>query len=168
MTPPTHQLQDRLNFEEWFGTNLERLIAEPTAGFICAMVAFPLLERYLLRISNSEPKGTPFQNALLAFMRELQTVENAGKFWWIYRHGLLHNAELRRRGDWLSHEAKIVTINSDSFCLNPALFAQRVLDTIRAEFDSFAGKGLPQVTSVSVITPGGATTTYTGTGSHRP
>jgi hypothetical protein len=34
--------QDRRNFEDWFGVNLERMIADTNAGFICAMVAFPL------------------------------------------------------------------------------------------------------------------------------
>ena len=164
--PPTPHSQDRINFEEWFGSNLERLIRDPTAGFICAMVAFPLLERYLRRVSNDEPSSLAFNNALLQFMGELGTVKAANQFWGVYRHGLLHTAELKRSGDWLSHETQIVTQQGDHFCMNPAKFAERVLEKIRLDFDKYALQGLPQVEAVTVpSTLGVSGSTYIGTGS---
>jgi hypothetical protein len=164
--PPIRHSQDRLNFEEWFGSSLERLIRNPAAGFICAMVAFPLLERYLCRVSSDEPSSPAFNNALLNFMSELGTVEAANRFWGVYRHGLLHAAELQRRGDWLSHETPIVIRQGDRFCMNPARFAERVLEKIRLEFDKYALQGLPQVESVTApSTLGISGSTYIGTGS---
>lgn len=160
--------QDRRNFEDWFGVNLERMIADTNAGFICAMVAFPLIERYLRRASKSEPGTRAFNDALLLFLGELRTAENADRFWGVYRHGLLHTVELNRRGDWLSHETQIIVLNGDRFLMNPALFARRVLDTVRANFDKFALEGLPQVADIPVAVAGFATTTYTGTGNHWP
>jgi hypothetical protein len=152
-TPPS---QDRRHFEEWFGSHLERLICDPTAGFICAMVAFPLLERYLRPVSKGEPSSRAFNDALLQFMGELGTVEGADRFWGVYRHGLL-----------LSHETEIVALQGDRFCMNPAKFAKRVLEKIRLEFDEYARPGLPQVETVTVTVPstiGVCGSSYIGTG----
>jgi hypothetical protein len=117
------------------------------------MVAFPLLERYLRRASASEPKTAAFNQALLKFIPEAETIERASRFWGVYRHGLLHKAELNRRGDWLSHETTILISTEESFCLNPSLIAQRVLTQIREEFDTFVVHGLPQISPVPQITP---------------
>ena len=40
--------QDRKNFDQWFTAKLTPLLENPDGGFVCAIVAFPLLERYLM------------------------------------------------------------------------------------------------------------------------
>src|ERR1035441_707207 len=102
------QSKDRKYFEAWFGTPLTALMEDPDAGFIVAMVAFPLLERYLRRESGSAPNQKLFQDAVLKFLPELKTARQAKEFWESYRHRLLHNVMLNGVEDWLSHETAII------------------------------------------------------------
>ncbi|MFO1205530.1 MAG: hypothetical protein U1E63_07375 [Burkholderiales bacterium] len=59
-------------------------------------VTFPLLERYLPQLTNSEPKTSSFVGALLQVLPELKTTQVAQTFWTTYRHGLLHNVTMPR------------------------------------------------------------------------
>jgi hypothetical protein len=127
---------------------------DPDAGFILAMVAFPLLERYLRRESGSVPKQKLFQDAVLKFLPELKTARQAKEFWESYRHGLLHNVMLNGVEDWLSHETAIIEKRPKGFLMNPVLFAERVLERIRGDFETFAkDPGLPEVKSVPRSAP---------------
>jgi hypothetical protein len=51
---------DPQNFEAWFGVPLTNLMADRNAGFIVAMTAFCLLERYLRQRTRSEPNTAHF------------------------------------------------------------------------------------------------------------
>jgi hypothetical protein len=88
----TEQSDDRRNFEAWFGSKLASLMADRDAGFIVAMVAFALLERYLRRKSRRKPANKQFRAALLRIFPELGTDEVAKQFWESYRHGLLRRS----------------------------------------------------------------------------
>lgn len=155
------------NFEAWFGEPLRRLMRDRDSGFAVAMIAFPLLERYLKQRSRSEPNKPPFNTELLRVFPELTTVKNANLFWSIYRHGLLHNVALSRGTHWLSHDKPIVEVQKDGkVWLNPKLFAKRVLKLIRDDFTTFeSGIPLPQVFPVTELASGGvAYLSYVGTG----
>lgn len=99
----TAQSDNRANFEVWFGSKLTPLIADAGAGFIVAMVAFPLLERYLRRKSGANPSTKAFRAALLHIFPELGTDAVAQQFWESYRHGLLHNVVLNMESHGLSY-----------------------------------------------------------------
>jgi hypothetical protein len=144
--------QNRKDFEAWFVAVLRPLMMEdPNSGFVLAMVAFPLLERYLRRKSGASPKQIAFQDALLAVLPELQNRDNAETFWKSYRHGLLHNVILDRDKDWLSLDVDIIRVDADRLWMNPALFAVRVVETIDKDFETFAkDPTLPQVQVVQV------------------
>jgi hypothetical protein len=141
---------------------------DPNAGFVLAMVAFPLLERYLRRKSNSSPKQPAFQDALLAVLPELRSRDIAVKFWSSYRHGLLHNVNLEQDKDWLSYDTDIIRVDADRLWMNPLLFARRVVATIDKDFETFAkDPPLPHAQVVPVPpTPEapGPYTIYRGTG----
>ena len=48
--------EDEENFRKWFVDMLERLRNEGNAGFVFALVSFPLLERYLRQKSGAGQK----------------------------------------------------------------------------------------------------------------
>ncbi len=135
--------ESQRNFEAWFGTVLAKLMHDRDAGFVVVMVAFPLLERYLTQRSGRKANTDQFNKALLTVFPELKTEQNANLFWSIYRHGLLHNVALSRESHGLSHDKPIVEMALDGrVWMHPNLFAERVLNTIRADFATFE-KGVP-------------------------
>lgn len=138
----------RDNFRAWFSTQIQKLIPDRNAGFVIAMITFPLLERYLRRQTGAEPKSPLFVAGLLKVLPELGTSKTAKKFWSNYRHGLLHNVTMSQESHGLTHDTEIVkTETNGKVWLNPILFAQRVLDTIEADFETFeGGQPLPKVT----------------------
>jgi hypothetical protein len=156
---------DRNNFESWFGSPLGALKGNRDAGFVVAMVAFPLLERYLKQKTREEPNTPRFNRELLTVLPELQSEADAKLFWSIYRHGLLHNVALSRKTHGLSHDKPIVEVSSDGkVWLNPDLFAERVLDIIRADFNTFVqGVPLPQVYPPQPQSVFGSVSWYQGT-----
>jgi len=168
------QSDNRTNFEAWFGSKLTALMSDREAGFVIVMVTFPLLERYLRQKSRGEPSTDKFNRALLQVLPELKDRPSANLFWAIYRHGLLHNVALSKESHGLSHDKPIVEVGpNEKVWLNPNLFAERVLVTIRNDFTTFEqGVVLPQV---SPLQPKGdvsvTNTVYYGTsmppGGHR-
>lgn len=156
----------RDNFQAWFTTQINKLISDRDAGLVIVMIIFPLLERYLRRRTAAEPKSPRFFRGLLDVFPELRTTTVAEKFWWNYRHGLLHNVTMSQANHGLTHDTIIVKIETDGkVWLNPVLFAQRVLDTIRADFEVFeGGQPLPEVTAHSTeLQSDGTQTIYMGT-----
>ena len=141
-------MTNRDNFRDWFAAQIRGLAADRDAGFIIAMVTFPLLERYIRQLTNSEPKSPTFHAGLLIVLPELGTVESAQVFWTTYRHGLLHNVTMSRETHGLTHDSRIVVeVQSHArVWLNPVLFAERVLTKIDTDFDTFErGHPLPTV-----------------------
>jgi|SRR5471030_1474556 len=152
------------NFQSWFASNIRKMAADRSAGFIVAMVCFPLLERYLRQLTKAEPKSPKFIAALLRLIPELESIENAKTFWIVYRHGLLHDITMSRETHGLTHDSKIVEMRTDSkVWLNPEIFSERVLTIIEKDFDIFeSGSPLPTV-SVYPIIEADPTSYYNGT-----
>lgn len=139
---------DRENFELWVGGPLETILAHPHAGFIVAMVAFPVLERYLRGKSGAAPDEPAFQAALVEVIPELRSTQAAGTFWSMFRHSLLHYAGFQRPNYGFASSAELVSVSaSGEVWMNPQLFGERVLKTVRADFPAYErGKvSLPRV-----------------------
>jgi hypothetical protein len=143
-----------VNFNKWFHGPLHVLIPERDAGFAVLLIAFPLLERYLKGVSGCKA-GTPdFETALLAWLPELQSQKNAERFWGMYRHGLLHNLTAPKANFKLSHDALIVELGQDgTVWLNPQHFAERVLQSIAANFSAYEMGGTPLPIIAEYIEP---------------
>ncbi len=156
------------NFRNWFADHIRALAPDRNAGFILALVSFPLLERYLRQKTKAEPKHPRFIAGLLEILPELQTPAIAQTFWTTYRHGLLHNVAMSRETHGLTHDSRIVEIESTGkVWLNPVLFASRVLEAIETDFHTFeSGHDLPTVNIYGrVPEQPSAPNYYLGTGS---
>jgi len=137
-------LVDRENFELWLGKPLALLIDTEHSGFAVAMIAFPVLERYLRGKSRSEPNTPTFDAALLSVIPELGTIQAAGKFWSIYRHSLLHWAAFQKANYGFTECPGVISVTEEGFVwLNPRLFGGRVLETVRADFEPFEAENVP-------------------------
>ena len=160
-------MSSRKNFKAWFANQIEKLKPDRNAGFVIAMITFPLLERYLRQKTGAAPKSPAFSAGLLKVLPELKTATAAKVFWRSYRHGLLHNVTLSRQSHGLTHDRAIVTVEANGrVWLNPVLFAEKVIATIESDFSTFEkGPLLPVVTAYA--TPpqtSGFSTIYLGTG----
>lgn len=150
------------HFQAWYVKTLERLYPHRDAGFPIAMIAFPLLERYVRQRVGL--RGHDQLND--AFFRELCVVvpgitdENIARlFWSSFRNGLLHEVTLSketRRGAalpvaWLSHDTPLFAIDTNGdYWLNPVLFAERVVATIVSDFQTFES-GHAAITPLPVV-----------------
>jgi hypothetical protein len=158
---------NRDNFRTWFAAQFRKLSDDHDAGFIMAMAAFPLLERYLRQSTKSEPKSPRFIAGLLKVFPELASIGAAQTFWTTYRHGLLHNVTMSRESHGLTHESAAVQIDANhKVWLNPVLFAERVVALIEADFHTFeSGEPLPTVNVYGRVPEhSGAPNYYLGTG----
>jgi hypothetical protein len=164
---------NRRNFESWFVKVLESLYPCGNAGFVMALTAFPLLERYLRSKAGLSAHATideKFKNELLRVFPELATKDKANEFWQVYRHGLLHLvtfSETNRRGDSLSagsfrDHGPIISIDprDGSFSVNHVSFTQRVIQIIIGDFPAFEGAELPQLPVVKPYRPPSTDTPY--------
>jgi len=159
-------MTSRDNFRAWFAAQIEKLAPDRNAGFVIAMISFPLLERYLRQQTQAVPKSPTFAAGLLKVLPELGTTKAAEPFWRIYRHGLLHNVTMSQESHGLTHDTAIVAIEDNGkVWLNPVLFAQRVLTIIEADFETFErGRPLPTVVAYGTAPePQGYSTIYLGT-----
>ena len=102
---------DRENFELWVGGPLEAMLAQPHAGFVVAMVAFPVLERYLRGKSGAAPDKPGFQAALVEVIPELRNTQAAGTFWFMFRHSLLHYAGFQQPNYAFVSSAELVSVS---------------------------------------------------------
>jgi hypothetical protein len=140
------------DFKKWFITSMAPLRSDGNAGFIFALVAFPLLERYI-RNKSSCPEGEPLKPQFFAelgkMFSEVSGKENA--FWDCYRNGLLHQVTFPKaklkKGIWLNlpsaglsgHDPRPIYFNQTfgAFFLNPLEFFTHVTKTILSDFGTF-------------------------------
>jgi len=171
-------------FRLWFIDSLAPLRSNRDAGFIFALTAFPLLERYLRRKCGCSDE----QNLTPDFFNAVGTMfdVNGNKFCSCYRNGLLHQvsfatAKYRKSSEiWVSlpqsgfsgHDTRPVYFDSmrEQFFLNPIAFYDAVIEAILSDFSIYEGSTtpyflLPRVTNVPDI--GGIHLTD-GTGSYQP
>lgn len=135
---------DRENFELWVGGPLEAMLAQPHAGFVVAMVAFPVLERYLRGKSGAAPDKPGFQAALVEVIPELRNTQAAGTFWFMFRHSLLHYAGFQQPNYGFVSSAELVSVSErGEVWMNPQLFGERVLETVRVDFATYERGKVP-------------------------
>lgn len=170
------------DFKEWFIESMVPLHSNGNAGFIFALVAFPLLERYL-RNKSSCPEGEqlkpPFFTELGQMFSEISGKEN--DFWDCYRNGLLHQVTFPKaklkKGIWVNlppaglsgHDRRPIYFNQTfgAFFLNPLEFFTHVTKTICDNFgtyeqaESATQYPLPAISNPSTVQPG-TTPTITG------
>lgn len=155
----------------WFVDALAPIRDNPHSGFILAIVAFPLLERYLREKSSI---GERDLNA--GFFASLEVVfpeiKSQGRdFYAAYRNGLLHQAAFSlektkgkiralAKAGFSGYDLRPVYFEpSDGwFYLNPREFYGRVVDTILDDFKTYEGNlsvkhPLPQHLYASTINP---------------
>lgn len=147
---------DRTNFENWWARPIEDLAPDEHNGFAVLALSFPILERYL-REKSGVSEGTlhrPFYDELHAVFPELDNSGRAKEFWHAYRNGLLHQSTFSKRTQngtavpaaWITPgQVEVVEFDSSAPCfrVNAAAFAERVLATVRGDFDKFAGSSSP-------------------------
>jgi hypothetical protein len=144
---------DRDNFEAWYASVLESLFPRRDAGIIIATIAFPLLERFIRQkvgIPASQSLDDRFHDELRALVSGFADRQQAKNFWAAFRNGLLHQVTLQLETSSgaqlppcaLTHDIERVFAVSDSglFLLHPVLFAKRVIDIIRSDFETFVGQ----------------------------
>ena len=139
------------NFNAWYAGILKGLYEDRNAGFVILMVAFPLLERYLRQKSGVHKNNLDrrFSKQLTHVFPELGSESEAGKFWQVYRHGLLHQVTFSQKNakgiklprGWVSNDVAAVWIDSHGdFWVHPSKFAKRVIRTIENDFTVFEGQ----------------------------
>jgi hypothetical protein len=158
-------MTNRDNFRVWFAEYIRKWAGDGNAGFILAMVSFPLLERYLKQATKSEPNSPKF---LAGLRKVLQTDAITHEFWTTYRHGILHNVTMSPEAHGLTHQIDdVVQVHADGkIWLNPFRFSQRVLETIEKDFETFE-RGYPLPTANVYTRPSDSRGTFdpfTGTG----
>jgi len=130
-------MTDIKNFKSWFESILETLYDKEEAGFAVLMIAFPLLERYLREKSQNESdKLKPnFYNELKSIFSELSNDKDARMFWNNFRHGILHQS-VHKKGS-LDRNINMISINNNTFTINPINFSKKVVNTILNDFDTY-------------------------------
>jgi len=148
---PVNNALGRSNFEAWFVDVLASLYETRSAGFAVMTLTLPLLERYLRQrcgLGAERSVNDAFRQQLVSLFPPIVTRTNAGRFWSIYRHGMLHQVSPSRSqgGAALPHGflsqdiAGPVRIDPDgAFCVHPMLFSKRVVEAIRSDFATFSG-----------------------------
>jgi hypothetical protein len=148
-------MNNRQYFRDWFVTVLDDLYSNGNAGFPILMIVFPLLERYLREKSGTHENSlsnNSFYLELRKIFPELINDQAAKNFWETYRHGLLHQVTVslkNRKGvrlpsAWLSNDFETIEVDkAGNFCVHPAKFAKRTIETIEKDFDTFEGKHSP-------------------------
>ena len=141
------------DFKEWFIESMVPLHSNGNAGFIFALVAFPLLERYI-RNKSSCPEGKPLKPQFFAELGQMfpEVLGKENAFWDCYRHGLLHHvtfpkAKLNNKGIWVNlppaglsgHDPRPIYFNQTfgAFFLNPREFFTHVTKTILSDFGTY-------------------------------
>jgi hypothetical protein len=158
------------DFRKWFVESLAPLRSNGDAGFVFAMVAFPLLERYL-RNKSGCPEGKPLKEVFFqALSRIIPDV--AGReyeFLDCYRNGLLHQvtfskATIGKGGIWVDlppagisgYDSRPVYFDEHvgGFFLNPIKFFDRVAATIQADFSCYEGSHASKFPLPTIAIPG--------------
>ena len=151
------EIEDKENFKNWFVNPIKTLSNMPDTGFPILMIAIPLLERYLRCVSGNftDNLQNNFYDKLLELFPSLANTNLSKDFWNVYRNGLLHQVTLnsqRAKGGvippegWL-HDDKPQEIEYDEhenrFFINPRLFAQKAIETINNDFQTFRNPPYP-------------------------
>ncbi len=152
-TPAVYAL-DQQNFEAWYAAILEKLYPIRDAGFIVATIAFPLFERDVrqkIQLPADQQLNDRFHAELTKLIPGFKDLAQAKQFWSAFRNGLLHQVTLQLETRTktplptcaLTHDIpQIFAVDEKAgiLVLHPVLFAQRVIELIRADFATFVGQ----------------------------
>jgi hypothetical protein len=149
----------RADFDQWFVQAMAPLRGDGHAGFIFAIVAFPLLERYLrgkfIIPETTFGLTTPAFAWLNSSLPDLSG--RADEFWPGYRHALLHQVafqDFRFIGrqkvviatpNISGFNSRPVYLNASENCfyLNPIAFFDFVTHQIQSDFVSYESSSSP-------------------------
>jgi len=144
---------DQEQFFKWFEQPIKALQPVGDHAFGILILCFPLLERYLRETSGCREDNLTdkFYEDLRVIFPELGTVNDAKKFWHVYRHGLLHqgafSAATNKKvimpfGAISGEKARIsYDVTTDTYYVNPIEFSNAVLNFIRDDLRTLAAKG---------------------------
>jgi hypothetical protein len=192
---PFMNMSAETDFRKWFVDILDPLRPKGEAGFIFAMVTFPLLERYLRNESRC-PEG---ENLTDDFFTKLGThfpgipSGKEREFWNCYRDGLLHQVtfpsakrdKTQKKGIWINlppaaisgHDKRPIYFDQQNggFFLNPLAFYDYVVkELVLRHFNVYEGNTTynqpPRVYNPQTVQPGVTPTTGIplSTGSYQP
>ena len=153
----------RTNFNRWIRDPICNLSRQKHTGFAVAMIAFPILERWIRgRIGIKDrplrdSDGDQFYGELAAQFPALRDPADgsfphaAKSFWQAFRNGILHQVAFSTKPikahvnmqplfcAFLEQLTVPIVLTSPppTFLLNPHAFAQAVLSIIEADFSSY-------------------------------
>lgn len=137
----------RVRFHLWYRDVLEKMFDDRNAGFAILMIALPLLERYAFGKTGRRADGKlqdPEKRVIMGLFSEIKSPSQVGLLWKAYRHGLLHQVTLfsgRTPVGWVNHDIpNALQIDGKRMVIHPAKFAQRVLEVIENDFETFCGQ----------------------------
>jgi hypothetical protein len=145
------------NLEDWYVATLDRLYQIETAGFPILIIALPLLERFLRQKSGTFEKtklNDQFYVELGRIFPIIAGYDVSRDFWQVYRNGLLHQvtfSEKKRKNSVVIPKGKITNFPeaigvdpAGNFMVDPKKFAEKVVETILADFTTFDGADSPE------------------------
>lgn len=137
----------RVRFHLWYRSVLEKMFDDQNAGFAILMITLPLLERYSFGKTGGRADGKlgePEKKVIMGLFPEIKYLSQVGLLWKAYRHGLLHQVTLfsgQKPVGWVNHDIpNALEIDGKRMVIHPAKFAQRVLEVIENDFETFCGK----------------------------
>ena len=75
---------------------------------------------------------------------ELRNTQAAGTFWFMFRHSLLHYAGFQQPNYGFASSTELVSVSASSeVWMNPLLFGERVLKTVRSDFTTYERGKVP-------------------------
>ena len=136
----------RVRFHLWYRDVLEKMFDDRNAGFAILMIALPLLERYAFGKTGRRADGKLRElekRVIMGLFTEIKHPSQVGLLWKAYRHGLLHQVTLfsgRTPIGWVNHDIpNALEINGKRMVIHPVKFAQKVLEVIENDFETFCG-----------------------------
>lgn len=150
----------RVRFHLWYRCILEKIFPDRNAGFAILMITFPLLERYAFGKTGGRADGKlgePEKKVIKGLFSEIESISlsQVGLLWRAYRHGLLHQVTLfpnQTPIGWVSHDIPTaLEIDGKRMVIHPVKFAERVLEVIEKDFETFCGDKRSDLVNLPVV-----------------
>lgn len=149
------------NFHRWIRDPVRRISRQNHTGFAVAMIAFPVLERWIrgkVGIGSSQLKGEPGEKFYTELAVQFEALRDpagacsqnvARAFWKAFRHGIFHQATFSREPlkkplppafclfGPRSGQPIDTKISPLTFIVDPGAFAERVISIIESDFASY-------------------------------
>ncbi len=157
---------DRKSFRRWIRDPVRRLLKQKHAGFVLAMISFPVLERLVrgksgiadrpIRCGSDDEKR--FYAALTGYFPALHCSPSgtfhdvANVFWQGFRNGILHQATFSYKGYAVKENTRVsascifilktgiaIKVNETKrlIAMDPFAFSESVVGLIEADFEIY-------------------------------